>query len=185
MNENTATETDLAGPLAADYFGVAFELAKHSPDPSTQNGAVIIDTVTGAIIGAGLNDFPHGVEVNEERLTRPLKYSFIEHAERNAIFEMGDRGFADLPNKEMYALWATCTDCARAIIQSGIKRVHTHSFYFDGATSVDGENRKDWGESIDIAFTMLEEAGVDVVFHDCEVMPEDETLLFNSQPVHY
>ena len=171
-------------PTPADYFGLAYELAKHSPDTSTQNGAVIVNALTGAIVGAGLNDFPHGVEVTEERLQRPMKYFFTEHAERNAVFEMGDRGLADMAgDKEMYALWAACADCARAIIQAGVKKVHTHSFYIGGGDPT--EDRKNWGESIQYAFNMFDEAGVEVVFHDCQVLPEGETLLFNGEPVHY
>lgn len=161
-----------------EMFRICLKEAWNSPDPSTQNGAVIV-SAEGHTLGKGCNEFPAGVEVTPERLERPMKYYFIEHAERNAIHD------ADvlLDSDEMYALWASCSDCATAIIQSGIRKLNTHSFYVGGDVSVEG--RKDWSETIKYAFEMFDEAGVEVVFHDCQVMRGGESLLYNGEPVRF
>ncbi len=160
------------------FLRAALGQAWGSPDPSTQNGAVIVAT-NGAIMGVGCNEFPEGVKSTEERLTRPLKYSFVEHAERNAIYDAGMIIDSDV----MYALWAACADCARGIIQSGIRTLYTHSFYANGG--VDLKDRKNWGESIQVAFEMFEEAGVEVVFIDDQIMLPGESLLYCGESVSF
>lgn len=131
---------------------MAFQNAKElGTDPSTQNGALIIDD-EGWILGEGANFFPRGVKESEERWQRPTKYSFVEHAERNAIFHAAREGHT-LEGATMYVCWYACSDCARAIIQSGIKEVVGHKKCFDLTPD-------HWKESIKTAFVMLEEAGV-------------------------
>jgi len=160
------------------YFREALQVAWESPDTSTQNGAVIVDT-EGRIVGNGCNTFPHGVRITDERLERPTKYLFTEHAERNAIFDAG----VPTPTDTMYALWAACSDCARAIIQSGIRTLYTHSFYTGPDTTTEGRN--DWNPSISAAMDMFAEAGVRVVFLDAKIMRPGESLLYNGDPVVY
>ena len=92
------------------FFRLALAEAWGSPDPSTQTGAIIVDA-GGRVVSGGCNDFPEGVAAKPERLERPLKYSFMEHAERNAIYSAGEIVDTDV----MYALWAACDDCARAV----------------------------------------------------------------------
>lgn len=156
-----------------DAMRLAYRQALMSPDPSTQTGAVIINPM-GNVIGLGFNGYPNGVHHRDERLVRPLKYQVIEHAERNAIFNAGVAG-ASCAEATMVALWAACPDCARAIIQSGITRLVTHSYYRDFALASTKADRRNWDAEIDIAFVMLEEAGVEVVFEDFEVMTLDDT----------
>lgn len=153
------------------YLKKAYEYAAaNSTDPSTQNGAIIINwalkgdpnpvpseyvqtqMLHSIEIGIGANHFPRGVEEKAERWERPAKYSFIEHAERNAIFDAVKKGNST-EGAVMYACWFACADCGRAIIQSGIKEVIGH----------DGEHHKsrpDWSKSIEIADQMFKEAGV-------------------------
>jgi dCMP deaminase len=52
----------------------------------------------------------------EERHKRPAKYRWIEHAERNAIYEAASEGRAT-KGGTMYLPWYPCSDCARGIIQ--------------------------------------------------------------------
>jgi dCMP deaminase len=161
-------------------FRLAFKVAIESPDPSTQTGAVILDGVSGDIISEGCNEFPGGVRYTDERLERPLKYKYIEHAERNAIFGLL-RNHYDIPRDAdlvMYALWAACADCARAIIQSGIRKLYTHGFYMD-------EDHANWDESISVAFEMLTEAGVQVFTVHDQIMESGETLRYNGVSVHF
>ncbi|MFX8778102.1 deaminase, partial [Acinetobacter baumannii] len=86
------------------------------------------------------------------RWERPLKYQFVEHAERNSIFHAAREG-SKLAGSTMYCPWYACADCARAIIQAGIKEVVGHQKCFDLTPG-------HWKESIANAFQMFEEAGV-------------------------
>jgi dCMP deaminase len=166
-----------------DAMRLAYRQALMSPDPSTQTGAVIINPM-GSVIGLGFNGYPNGVHHSEERLQRPLKYQVIEHAERNAIYNAGVSG-SSCAGATMVAVWAACPDCARAIIQAGITRLVTHSFYRDPVTA-QTPGRRNWDSEIDIAFIMFEEAGVEVEFVDIPVMAEDDApLRFNSEEVRF
>jgi len=132
------------------YLLQAYHEAKNSPDPSTQNGAVIV-TADGTTV-QDCNRFPDRVELTGERLERPLKYDFIEHAERNVIFKCAKLG-CSTHGTTMYVPWFACCDCARAIIQAGIAHVVGHQRMAD-----DTPDR--WKESIANAMIMLNEAGV-------------------------
>lgn len=132
----------------------AFELALRSPDPSTQNGAVVVDPAKRTI-GAGCNEFPSGVGYSDERWERPGKYQWIEHAERNAIYTAAFRGSAT-GNATMVCPWAACADCARAIVQSGISRLIRLPFPLDAS----GER---WRQSCEVGDTIMREAGVEII----------------------
>lgn len=139
----------------------AFEMATMSPDPSTQNGAVIQTAKKNILIGA-CNKFPPGINFTEDRLNvREIKYMYIEHAERNAIYLAAKNGFP-LRGATMYACWYACADCARSIICSGITRVVGSKRMLDGSP-----NR--WKESIATALNMLEEAEIRTDWIDGEI----------------
>lgn len=136
-----------------EYLKVAYQHAEeHSTDPSTNNGAILVDA-DGYIKVRAANHFPTGVSETPERWERPLKYEYVEHAERNAVYQAAKQGIATA-GLTMYVPWYACTDCARAIIQSGIGRVVGHLL-------PEHENNPRWKESIAEAMTMLDEAGVD------------------------
>lgn len=130
-----------------------------STDPSTQNGAVLVDP-TDAIIrpchqavkAEGSNHFPMRVLNTEERWQRPLKYSYVEHAERDVIYTAARLG---IPTNGMtlYVPWYSCTDCARAIIEAGIARVVGHWEMYE-------QTPDRWKESVQIGLDMLAEANV-------------------------
>lgn len=174
----------MAKDMSKIYLRVAHQFAETSPDPSTQNGAILVQTDAEGldhVIGGGCNEFPRGVLYNAERFERPLKYSYIEHAERNSILDAARKGNCT-DGATMYVLWAACADCARAIIQAGIKRVVTHAFYHTQDNTSTTGGRKDWAASIDPAFTMLREAGVEIVFFD-ESLGSPVPVRFNGQPI--
>jgi dCMP deaminase len=149
--------------VECDYLRNAYRYAElFSDDPLTKNGAVLVG-VDGRIIGVGANTLPENVEKTPERLERPTKYRFMEHAERNAIYHAAVIGASTLGStlgSTMYCFWITCADCARAIIQAGVKRVVGHKQFCDIAKS------DRWDESIEAGFAMLKEAGVTVDFYD-------------------
>lgn len=125
----------------------AYDLARLSPDQSTQVGSIIVND--NKVLGEGFNQFPKGVAYTAERWERPLKYSFIEHAERNAVFDAAYQGNSTW-GATMYATGAACAECARAIVQTGISRVVSHPRISHGA----------WGESVALGDKIMEEGGV-------------------------
>lgn len=143
---------------------------RYSTDPSTNLGAVIVSP-EGEFLSGDANRFPEGVKETKERWERPLKYHYVEHAERNAIYSAAADGMSTY-EATMYCPWFACADCARAIIQCGIKKVVGHKFMMDGTPDR-------WRESIDEAHKMLTEAGVEWEFIDCKI--GDIKILFNGE----
>jgi len=155
-----------------ELMKMAYEYgSKNATDPSTQNGCVLVDPRTKMVVASGANHFPKGVRNTDSRWERPLKYSYVEHAERNAIYRAAYEGRA-MKGLHMYCYWAACADCARAIIQSGITRLVTHKIIMD-ATPVR------WKDTIASAFKMLEEAGVEV--DEVSDSIEGVKILFNGR----
>ena len=138
---------------------LAYQEATKSPDPSTQNGAILVRP-TGHPIKSTLahNKFPDGVKYTDDRWERPLKYSMIEHAERGSLYAAARWG-QSTHGLTMVCPWAACADCARGIIECGIVRLVTHQQAHD-------RSPERWRESIQIAFDMLDEAGVEVTYYD-------------------
>lgn len=131
-----------------------YSLAQRSPDPSTQNGALILDE-SGRQIAGGWNDFTEGVTPDDERLQRPLKYSYIEHAERFAIYNAAMTG-KRLFGSTMVCAWAACVDCARAIACVGIRRLVRHHHATLRSSCY-------WMQSMEIADGILRDAGVQII----------------------
>lgn len=152
----------------ADWMADVYKFAQHSPDPSTQNAAMLFSP-DGAIISYDCNRFPSGVEYTDERWERPLKYEVIEHGERNAIYQAAMQG-SSTRNTVMVAPWAACADCARAIIQSGVKRLVRHK------QSTERGQGRNWDGSISIADVMLHEAGVEIIDLDWTFGDADLTI---------
>ena len=95
--------------------------AEFSPDLSTQNAAILIGR-DGHVILKSVNKFPAGVQQTPERWERPLKYAYVEHAERNLIYTAAWAGVSTY-GKIMICPWFACADCARAIVVAGIEEV--------------------------------------------------------------
>lgn len=133
-----------------EYFmGVALLAAERSKDPSTQVGACIIDN-NNRIISTGYNGFPKGCSDDEFPWNRDAsagetKYPFVVHAELNAI--LNAQG-TSVVNSRLYVSLFPCNECAKAIIQSGIREVVYLSDKYNG-TPTDIASKK-----------MLEAAGV-------------------------
>ena len=106
-----------------EYFmGVAMLAAKRSKDPNTQVGACIVSP-DNIIISTGYNGMPKGCSDDEfpwERTGEETKYPYVVHAELNAILNASGR---DLRGSRIYVALFPCNECAKAIIQSGVKEV--------------------------------------------------------------
>lgn len=110
-----------------EYFmSVAKLSAMRSKDPSTQVGACIASN-TNRILSTGYNGAPNGIEDkyfpwDREGEFLKTKYPYVCHAEMNCILSYrGDN--KDLENARIYVDLFPCNECAKIIIQSGIKEV--------------------------------------------------------------
>ncbi|QIK69879.1 dCMP deaminase family protein [Erysipelothrix sp. HDW6C] len=107
-----------------EYFmGLAHLSAKRSKDPSTQVGAAIVDN-RNKIVGIGYNGFPTGVSDDEfpwerEGDSLETKYLYVVHAELNAILN----ATTSLHGCTIYVSLFPCNECAKAIVQSGIREI--------------------------------------------------------------
>jgi len=106
-----------------EYFmGVALLAAKRSKDPNTQVGACIVDE-NNIILSTGYNGFPTGCSDDEypwSRTGEETKYPFVVHAELNTILNANGK---NLRGSRLYVSLFPCNECAKAIIQSGIKEI--------------------------------------------------------------
>ena len=124
-----------------EYFmGIAMLAAKRSKDPNTQVGACIVSQ-DNIIISTGYNGMPKGCSDDEFPWGRDgaeTKYPFVVHAELNAILNANGR---DLRGSRVYVALFPCNECAKAIIQSGVKEVVYLSNKYDGTPSVEASKR--------------------------------------------
>ena len=142
-----------------EYFiGIAEQVKLKSKDESTQIGSVIVG-LDNEILSTGYNSFPRGLDDSKkERQERPLKYFYMCHAETSAIINAARIGVST-KNSIMYLTSGLpCADCARSIINSGIKLIYCK-------TICTTKNKNKWDESQKISMEMLTECGVKVVFY--------------------
>ena len=141
------------------FFFTVMEAARAmSKDSSTKVGAIIASP-DRRVISMGYNGLPRGVyDDDPSRDERPQKYLWYEHAERNAIYNARE----PLAGATIYVPWTPCADCARGIIQVGIKEVVM--LY---------EHPARWAESCDVSIIMFNEADVSWRYHYNETLPEN------------
>lgn len=130
-----------------------------SKDPSTKVGCVLVQPSTNAVIATGVNGFPRIVDEAPGRWQRPTKYLFVEHAERNAIYNAARHGHAT-EGCHAYLNWnpvaSICADCARAFIQAGVVAV------YGPPTKLVAYAGGDWLESAQVGRAMVREAGLEI-----------------------
>ncbi len=117
-----------------EYFmGIAILSGERSKDPNTQVGACIVGE-DNRILSVGYNGFPNGCSDElfpwaREGNELETKYPFVAHSELNAILNY--RG-GNLEGTKLYVSLFPCNECAKAIIQAGIKTVIYDSDKYDG-----------------------------------------------------
>jgi dCMP deaminase len=136
------------------YLEMAELVSSWSKDPSTKCGAVIVRH-DKTIASVGYNGFPRGCDDSPELYAnRELKYERVVHAECNAILN----GYEQMDGYSIYTWPAgygpTCSNCAKHIIQAGIKEV----FHLKD----ESEFAMRWKEQAEIGLQMYAEANVAV-----------------------
>jgi dCMP deaminase len=132
-------------------LGRAITAAAASPNRIRRVGAVLV--AAGAEIAA-CNTFPPGVRNLPERAVGAARFIWLEHAERTALLEAAKRGLAT-DGGLLVSTYFPCTDCARALVLSGVKTVATPRPEFDDPV---------WGESFRTSAAILSEGAVEVLY---------------------
>ncbi len=105
------------------FMKIAYVIAERSPDPSTQAGAVVVND-KNVLVGVGYNGWPRGIEIDELPWDREgdfmnTKYAYVCHGEENAIYNANSK----VDGCRLYCTLFPCNECAKTIIQNGIKEV--------------------------------------------------------------
>ena len=134
------------------YLDLAKHISTWSKDPSRQIGAVVVGD-SGQILSIGYNGFPRGINDDERLHDRETKYSLVVHAEMNVIYNATFNGVSlDGASLYVYGL-PVCSECAKGIIQKGIKEVVTTHPDLDRTHN-----------NLDVSLQMFSEAGVKIKF---------------------
>jgi deoxycytidylate deaminase len=148
-------------------MGLCYYVARRSEDEETKVGCVIVDK-DNYPISYGYNAFPENIEINRERLTTPEKYFWIEHAERNALYNTIRTGKGIPEGSTMYITWLPCSDCMRGILRSGISRLVVHRQGQELYLKLSGQTNN-WQESNKRVMQMIEESGIQFDYLDLKI----------------
>ena len=146
------------------FIKLAKQVAQTSDDLDTQVGCIFTNS-KHQVISQGSNKLVNGCTSTKIRTTRPTKYNWIEHAERNAIYAAAKAG-TSLEGSTIYVTLWPCIDCARAIIQCG-------------CTKVVAKEKPDldcprWGDKFKLSIEMFAEVELKYSFASDEVPPVSE-----------
>lgn len=134
------------------FFKIAEAVASRSKDTSTKTGAIIVSKFR-QILACGYNGFPSGFDDSEEKYNnKDYKYPRVVHAEMNAILSAAKYGISTLDTSIFVVPIHVCSECAKAIIQAGIKNVYI---------KVD-KNDSRWIKSFEISKELFDSCGVNV-----------------------
>lgn len=105
------------------FMQMSHLISKRSKDPSTQNGAVVVDEAN-VVLGLGYNGWPRGIDNKDLPWDREggfleTKYAYVCHAEENAIYNASGL----VKGCKLYCTLFPCSECAKTIIQTGITEV--------------------------------------------------------------
>jgi dCMP deaminase len=133
------------------YLRLAREVSTWSKDPSSKIGAVAVGS-KGQVLAQGYNGFCRGIKDRDDRYNnRETKYKFIVHAEQNLIYNATYNG-TSLDGATLYVTGLpVCSECAKGVIQVGIKRV---------VMPTESAFNETWKESWKFSSVMFSEAGV-------------------------
>ena len=158
------------------FMSIAELSSMRSKDPNTQIGACIVDK-DNRVVSIGYNGMPNGCpdkympwDVREGDLS-DTKYAYVCHAEANACLNI--RGGAK--GHTLYTQYLPCNECAKTIIQSGIKKVVCYGLY---AKHTEGEQIKDYG--FKATKEMFNWAGVEIVYIP-ELKEKIQTLIHGDK----
>jgi dCMP deaminase len=140
------------------FYNIAQQVKEKSKDNNTKIGALIVGK-DKEIVSTGYNSFPRGIEDEKtKRQSKPEKYFWFEHAERNAIYNAARIGVSTKGCTMYLTCGIPCADCARGIINAGISKI----FIMRDA----GAQSKKWEDSAARSNEMFSEAGVKIEWYN-------------------
>lgn len=158
----------------------SYEIAQKSPDPSSQNGALLYSIIDYDILSEDCNTFPDGIQHTDERWnSKDLKYKLVDHAEARVLLTAHkNEVFKKHRPSDLWLVcpWAACTSCAKHIIGFGIKTVITHK---QGM----GVNHGHWVEEVKVSKMMFEECGV--IYYEYEGFLDSCKIRRNGELVSF
>jgi dCMP deaminase len=123
-------------------------------------GSVIVDG-NHIVLSMGYNGFPRGADDDREiRKVRSHKLIYTIHAEENAILNAARNGVS-LNNTTIYLQWFPCVDCAKRIINAGIKRVVCKPY-----DPKDEMRMRDY--KFDLSYDLLKECNIQIDFYETD-----------------
>ena len=135
------------------FLRIAEEVQSWSKDPSTKCGCVLVRD--RRVLATGYNGFPASLSDSFDRYNnRDYKLAVVIHAEKNAIFNAAKNG-ATTEGTTAYITWPPCSQCASALIQSGVVKVVCPN---------PNTAPERWRENFQLASDILCEAGVQVLY---------------------
>jgi len=162
MSDPTPIENEFFGSWSEFFMTMAFFVGMKSKDRLTKVGAVIVSP-NHQVVSVGYCGFPRGINDDiDQRHTRPSKYFYTLHAERNSVYNALYVG-ASVKGCWMYTPWYPCPVCAQTIIQSGISRVIHYYDRENGMgqeTNVNVDLREPWAKLALESDQMFCESGV-------------------------
>lgn len=148
------------------YLEMARSVAKNSKDEETQVGAILISE-NGSVVATGYNGFLRGAKDSILPKTRPHKHLFMQHAERNLLYNCLYEGISS-KNSTVICTLSPCMDCLRALFQSGVKKVIYETLYHK-------INENDYVDAPDLNVDFRQEEGYTVLtLDDLRSVSEEE-----------
>ena len=138
------------GKLQA-YMGMARNMATLSPDAETQVGAIMLSE-EGRIVASSFNGFVRGAVDGSLPTTRPDKYPYIQHAERNILYNCAYEGIRT-KNTTVICTLSPCVECLRACFQSGVSTIIFDDLYHSFSNT-------DFYTELDDIFVTVEKVGM-------------------------
>ena len=145
MNEDKIIKFYKLASVQAELF---------SKDPSKKVCALFIAPESHQILSAGYNGLPRKIKETEERWDKPKKYNYIVHAEKNGIYN-ACRNVVSLKDSICIVTFFPCSECARALIQVGVKTI---------ISSYPDIDHVKYGESFKYSVEMFSEVGIHLIF---------------------
>lgn len=138
------------------FMRIAYIIAERSKDPSTQAGAVVVND-SNIVVGMGYNGWPRGIDSCElpwerEGVLDETKYAYVCHAEENAIYNSN----GSTKGGKIYCTLFPCNECAKTIIQNGIKEVIYDSNKYEDTPAVKASKK------------MFDLAGIELRQYSCK-----------------
>lgn len=146
------------------FMRMAHVIAARSKDPSSQVGAVLV-TPENIVAGLGYNGWPRGIDTDALPWEREgdfenTKYAYVCHAEENAIYNAN----AQTKDCKIYCVLFPCNECAKTLIQNGIKEVVYESDKYADTPAVRASKK------------LFELAGVKTRQYACEWVKNDNKV---------